>query len=100
MAATTAGKVKWEAIFVCFCLFIGKPVTLHDLINNKTQLRGKLGSCYNEVFIFVQYVSWKSMIAPMTAYIATHAYDRGSTFAVQDLRKSPKKKQWFCRACT
>ena len=47
---------------------------------------------YNEVFIFVQYVSWKSMIAPMTAYIATHAYDRGSTFAVQDLRKSPKKR--------
>ena len=54
MAATTVGKVKWEAIFVCFCFFIGKPVTLHDLINIQTQLRGKLGSCYNEVFIFVQ----------------------------------------------
>ena len=27
----------------------------------------------------------------MTAYIATHVY-RGSIFAVQDLRKSPKKQ--------
>ena len=31
MAVTTAGKVKWEAIIVCFDFFIGKPVTLCDL---------------------------------------------------------------------
>ena len=41
------------------------------------------------LFLSSTSAAWK--VALMIAYIATHTY-RGSIFAVQDLRKSPKKQ--------
>ena len=41
---------------------------------------------------FAQYVSWKSMIALMTAYVHCNLWIH---FHCVGLKKSPKKKQWF-----
>ena len=53
-----------------------------------------------EVFIFVQYVSWKSMIAPMTAYNSGRGGSKGGLWGLKTplqkyIKEAKRTMYWY-----